>query len=78
MIRGICIVSDCDKPETEPGFCAEHAAVVRAECDRLTQEQLSADKMKLIMEAETKIKVLAWALAVQMIILIVLLFRFLG
>lgn len=30
-----CLVIDCNKPEVAPGFCAEHAAMVNAECDRL-------------------------------------------
>ena len=30
-----CLVFECDKPEDVPGFCAEHAAMVNAECDRL-------------------------------------------
>lgn len=30
-----CLVFECDKPEDVPGFCAEHADMVNAECDRL-------------------------------------------
>jgi len=34
-----CIVIGCNKREVTPGFCAEHAEMVNAECDRLDAER---------------------------------------
>ena len=39
QMQANCLVIGCGKPEVTPGFCAEHAEMVNAECDRLDAER---------------------------------------